>query len=391
MGERRVAELRRVALIVETSRAFGRGVIRGVAQYSREHGPWAIYFTPHGLDDPPPGWLQGWRGDGVLARIEDQRMADAVRRTGAPVVELRGMLPDLGFPHIGVDNQAVVRAAVDHLLHRGLRQFAFLGYPRGGYPRMDEREDCFVRTMGELDLPYGVFDQWPRRVRSTDWEQQQSRIARWIAALHKPVGILGCSDDCGLQVLDACRRAEVSVPEQAAVVGVDNDEYLCMLSIPPLSSVDILPQHVGYEAAALLDRMMGGDAAPKLPIRTPPGEVVVRESSDLLAIQDAAVVAAVKFIRARACDRIKVADVARCAGLSPTALESRLRRAIGHSVYQEIQRVQIDHVRELLAETDLPLKQVAHRCGFKYTQYLSRVFRQATGRTLSEYRKQTRT
>jgi LacI family transcriptional regulator len=385
-----VPKLRRVALIVETSRAFGRGVIRGVAQYSRERGPWSIYFTPHGLDDPPPGWLQGWSGDGILARIEDPRMAEAVRRTGAPVVELRGMLPDLGFPHIGVDNQAVVQTAVDHLFHRGLRQFAFLGYPRGGYPRMDEREDCFVRTMHDLGLPFSVFDRWPKRPRPHDWERQQSHIAQWIAALAKPVGILGCSDDCGLQVLDACRRAGVSVPEQAAVVGVDNDEYLCMLSIPPLTSVDIAPQHIGYEAAALLDRMMAGAAPTELRIRTPPGEVVVRESSDLLATQDEAVVAAVKFIRAHACDRIKVADVARGVGLSPTALETRMRRVIGRTVYQEIQRVQIDAVRELLGETDLPLKQIARRCGFKYTQYLSRVFRQSTGRTLTEYRKQMR-
>jgi LacI family transcriptional regulator len=383
--------LRRVALIVETSRAFGRGVIRGVAQYSREHGPWAIYFTPHGLDDPPPGWLQGWTGDGILARIEDRRMADAVRQTGAPVVELRGMLPDLGFPHIGVDNLAVVRTAVDHLLQRGLRRFAFLGYPRGGYPRMDEREDCFVQVMRDADVPFSVFDRWPKRPGPHAWERQQTQIAQWIAELAKPVGILGCSDDCGLQLLDACRRAGVSVPEQAAVVGVDNDEYLCMLSIPPLSSVDILPQHIGYQAAALLDRMMTGDTPAASQIRTPPGSVVVRESSDLLASEDQAVVAAVHFIRAHACDRIKVADVARSAGLSPTALETRLRRAIGRTAYQEIQRVQIDAVRELLAETDLPLKQIARRCGFKYTQYLSRVFRQATGRTLTEYRKQMRT
>lgn len=382
--------LRRVALIVETSRAFGRGVIRGVAQYSREHGPWSIYFTPHGLGDSPPGWLNGWHGDGVLARIEDQRMADAVRRTGAPVVELRGMLPDLGFPHIGVDNLAVARVALQHLFHRGLRQFAFLGYPRGGYPRMDDRQSCFVEVAEGFGLPYSVFDGWPKRAGARGWERQQSQIARWIAALPKPVGIMGASDDCGLQVLDACRRAGVSVPEQAAVVAVDNDEYLCILSIPPLSSVDILPQHVGYEAASLLDRMMSGAAPPATSIRTPPGEVAVRESSDLLATGDREAVAAVKFIRAHACDRIKVADVARGVGLSPTALEARLRRVIGRSVYQEIQRVQIARVRELLGETDLPLKQIARRCGFKYTQYLSRVFRQATGRTLTEYRKQTR-
>jgi len=383
-------EARRVALVVETSRAFGRGLIRGVAQYSREHGPWAIDFTPHGLDAPPPGGLRGWRGDGVLARIEDRRMADAVRRTGAPVVELRGMLPDLRFPHIGVDNRAVVEVALEHLLARGLRRFGFLGYARGAYLRMDERHDFFVAVMRERHLPYSVFEDWPPPKRPHSWEQEQGHIARWVHSLPKPVGIIACSDDCGLRVLDACRRAAVSVPEQAAVIGVDNDEYLCMLSVPPLSSVDILPQHIGYQAAALLDRMMSGQAPAELRIRTAPGPVVVRQSTDVLATQDPQAVAAVKFIRAHACQRIKVADVAGHVGLSPAALEGRVRGAIGRTVYQEIQRVQIEQVKELLGDSDLTIKQIARRCGFKYTQYMSRVFRAATGRTLTEYRRQTR-
>lgn len=385
-----MSQPRRVALLVETSRAFGRGVIRGVAQYSREHGPWAITFTPQGLNDPPPGWLHGWQGDGIVARIEDRRMADAVLRIGVPVVELRGMLPDLDVPYLGVDNRAVVRLALDHLLQRGVRQFGFLGPPPGDYSRMDERRTFFLERMQAEGLAHSSFDGWPKRPRHGQWELQQERIAQWLAGLPKPVGILTASDDCGLLVLDGCRRAGVSVPEEAAVVGIDNDESLCMLSVPPLSSVDIMPQHIGYQAAALLDRMMQGERPGRSPIRTEPGAVVVRESSDLLATDDREVAAALRFIRAHACDRIKVADVAGHVGLSPTALAARVRKAIGRTIYQEIQRVQLDRVRELLSDSDLPLKQIARRCGFKYTQYMSRVFRETTGRTLMEYRKQAR-
>lgn len=381
---------RQVALVVETSRAFGRGLIRGVAQYSREHGPWAITFTPRSLDDSPPGWLRGWKGDGVLARIENQRMADAILQLGVPVVELRGMLPDLGLPHIGVDNRAVVQLAVAHLAERGLRRFGFFGYPRGGYARMDERHDCFVEAMAERGLPYNVFDDWPRRRRHAEWDDEQCRLARWIQSLAKPVGIVACSDDCGLQVLDACRRVGVAVPEQAAVIGVDNDEYLCMLSVPPLTSVDIMPQRIGYEAAALLDRMMDGHPPADLRVRTAAGPVVVRGSTDLLSGDDAEAAAAIAFVRAHACERLKVADVARQVGLSPAVLQARVRKAFGRTVHQELQRVQVEQVKLLLSDSDLSMKQIARRCGFRYTQYMSRVFREATGQTLTEYRKQKR-
>ena len=381
---------RQVALVVETSRAFGRGLIRGVAQYSREHGPWAITFTPRGLDDSPPDWLRGWKGDGVLARIENQRMADAILQLGVPVVELRGMLPDLRLPHIGVDNRAVVQLAVAHLAERGLRRFGFFGYRRGGYARMDERHDFFVEVMTERGLPYNIFDDWPRRQRHTEWDEEQGRLARWIQALAKPVGIVACSDDCGLQVLDACRRVGVAVPDQAAVIGIDNDEYLCMLSVPPLTSVYILPQRIGYEAAGLLAGMMDGQRPTALRIRTAVGPVVVRGSTDLLATEDHEAAAAITFVRAHACQRLRVADVARQVGLSPAALQARVRRALGRTVHQELQRVQVEQVKELLSDSDLSMKQIARRCGFRYTQYMSRVFREATGQTLAEYRKQTR-
>jgi len=382
--------MKRVALLIETSRAYGRGLIRGVAQYNREHGRWSVYFKPHGLDDPPPSWLRNWKGHGILARIGDRRVARLVLQTGVPVVELRAVLLDLGLPLIGVDNQAVARLAFEHLRERGFRQMGFLGLPRGLQPCMDERGDCFQRFVESAGLPCHVFRSRRRQSRRAGWEEEQNEIARWVRRLPKPLGLMTCNDDRGLQLLDACRRAAVRVPDEVAVVSVDNDEYLCGLAIPPLTSIDVCPQQIGYEAAALLDRMMAGKPAPRQPVLIRPRGVVTRQSTDVLATQDPKVVQAVAFIRDHACRPIRVADVLDHVRLSRAALEPRLKAVLGHTIHAEMQRVQLATVKSLLTESDLPLKQIARRCGFRYTQYMARAFRRATGQTLSEYRRQSR-
>ncbi len=379
-------KLRQVALLIETSRAYGRSLLRGVSRYNREQGRWSVYFRPHGLGDPPPPWLRRWKGDGILARIGDRRVADAVLDAGVAVVELRGVLSDLPVPFIGVDNQMVAQLAFDHLRDRGFRHFAFCSMPRGDYPIMDERCDNFRALVQSQGFFFSQFKH-PAGHRRLSWQQEQSQIARWIAKLPKPVGVAACNDDYGLQVLDACRRAEVLVPDEVAVIAVDNDDYLCGLAIPPLTSIDVIPERIGYEAAALLDRMMDGESVSLDPILMPPRGVVTRQSTDVLATDDEAVARAVHYIRQHACDRIGVADVVRQVRLSRTALEPRVKAVVGRSIYQEIQRVQIEQVRELLAETELPIKQVAVRCGFSYVQYMTRAFREATGQTPAQYRK----
>ena len=383
--------MKRVALLIETSRAYGRGLIRGAAQYNHEHGRWSVYFQPHGLDDPPPQWLRKWRGDGILARIGDRACADLVLKLGVPVVALRAMLRDLGLPLIEVDNRAVAQMAVEHLRQRGFRHFGFCGLPRGLWRCMDDRCDhfrCLVEQAGEH---CHVFPARRPRSRRNGWEDEQNDLARWLRSLPKPVGLMACNDDRGLQLLDACRRANIRVPDEAAVVSVDNDEYLCSLAIPALTSIDVNPQRIGYEAAALLDRMMAGRAAPRQALAIGPLGVVTRASTDVLATDDQQVVAAVGFIRAHACQQICVADVLQHVRLSRGALEPRFKAVLGHTIHAEMQRVQIAEVKNLLSASDLPLKQIARRCGFNYTQYMARAFRQATGLTLSEYRQRART
>src|SRR5262245_43154086 len=179
-----------VAVRIETSRAYGRGLLEGVARYVREHGPWSIYFRPHGLGEPPPSWLRAWKGHGILARIDDRRTARAVRATGLPAVDLRGRLPGLGLPPVGVDNRVLACLAVRHLRERGFRHLAFCGLPRGEHPHMDQRCDDFTRLVHEAGHTCDVF-----QARAASWEQEQQQMADWLRRLPRPVGVMACNDD----------------------------------------------------------------------------------------------------------------------------------------------------------------------------------------------------
>ena len=378
---------RRVALFIEASRAYARGLVRGVARYNREHKQWSVYFTPQGPNDPPPAWLHDWNGDGILARIDNQALADALSKTGLPVIDLRRAVPDLGLPTIGPNDAVVARLAVNHLLERGFHHFGFFGTPRGLHPSMDARADHFERFVAEAGFSCSVLCARRRRPSQEGWEKELDRVIHWLQALPKPAGVMASNDDRGLQLLDACRRAGILVPDEVAVVGVGNDDCLCSLSLPPLTSIDLNPQRIGYEAAQLLDEMMaaGTRTAPHRLIE--PRGIVTRMSTDVLATEDQAVIRAVKFIRAHACDRLQVGDVLKHVRMSRGALEPRIKHVLGRTIYQEIQRVQIDRVKELLLSTDAPLKQIAHQTGFSYPEYMMRVFRRAIGQTPAEYRK----
>ena len=381
-----MATKRRVALLIETSPTYVRELAHGVAQYNREHGNWVIYLERHGPDAPPPKWLKTWKGDGILVRTGNRRMARAVLATGLPSVAFRWIINAPGLPSIGPDNHAVARMAAAHFRERGFRNFACCGFTEGLQPELDERVHAFVEETGAWEFRCEVFKVDHNRNET----REQKRITQWIKSLPKPVGLMACNDTCGLRLLNACAWADIKVPDEVAVVGVSNDDCLCALCHPPLSSIDLAPRSIGYDAAALLDRMMNGarDEAP--PILVPPRGVVTRLSTDVIATEDQAVSRAVAFIRDQACNGIHIADVLRHVNLSRSVLEPRLKRSLGRTIHREIQRVQIDRVKELLATTEMPIKQIAVQTGFRYLQYLARVFSKATHQTPARYRKEMR-
>jgi LacI family transcriptional regulator len=379
-------QLKQVALLIETSRSYGRGLLRGIIRYQREHGPWSIYFEPRGVNDSAPRWLRSWRGQGILARVNDRRTAEIIRRSGIPAVDLRFAVPNLGLPAVGIDNTTVVQRAVEHFLDRGFTRFAFCGYRRGASRWMDLRGELFQKQVAALGFACELFRSNAARRGSVSWEQDQQQLARWVKRLAKPIAVMACNDDRGLQLLDACRRAGVRVPDDVSVLGVDNDEFMCGLATPPLSSIDINLEAIGYEAAGLLDRLMSGKLPPAEPVLLAAGEVVPRQSTAGLAIDDAELSSAIRYLREHACERVRMRDVTRATGLERRTLERKLKQALGRSPKQELLRVQIDEAKRLLLSTQLSIKAVSLRAGFVSSRYFSNIFRRRVGLAPGQFR-----
>jgi LacI family transcriptional regulator len=385
---RHPAHLPQVALIIETSTAYGRTLLRGVSQYVREFGPWNVYMEHRSLQDPLPPWLDHWDGEGIISRASTPQSARRVARTGIPTVDLNDQVPGLGLSQIHSDHAGIARLAAGHLMDRGFRHFAYFGFPV--FEWSVRREEAFARCVLEAGHQFHENKVTPRATwghQQTSWQEEMEGVARWVKGLPKPLGMMAGNDTRGMQLLDACRRAGVAVPEEVAVIGVDNEELACELALPPLSSVIPDAFRVGYEAAALLDRLMKGRHAPE-PLRyIPPLGVITRQSTDVTAIPDPRLAGAMSFIRAHACDGIGVEDVLDHVLVSRSVLQQLFRESLGKTIHEAITDIRIQRVKQLLTETDLPLTAIADRTGFAYVEYLSTVFRRKTGRTPSSYRR----
>jgi LacI family transcriptional regulator len=382
--------LRRVALVVETAVAPRRRMLNGVARYIHEHEPWQVYLKPPGVEKSFEDWLRNWRGDGIIAAVAPLETS-IFTDIGIPVVDVVGFLRHAHVPLVHTNDRSVGRLGAEHLVERGFRNLAFLAYPEMFWSA--DRRAGFEAVAREHGLACATFDlPWPSAGSGgpDSWEQQQARLVEWIRSLPRPVGVMASTDLLGQQFLEACQRAGVIVPEQVAVVGADDDEPVCRICFPPLSSVIINDDQRGYEAAAVLDRLMAGEPRPAGPVYVEPTGVTARASTDILAIDDEAIVAALRFVRDHACDGIGVDDVVAQVPVSRSVLERRFRRVVGRSINNEIIRVRLNRAVELLAETKLELKQVARKAGFVSTSYMSAVFRERLGRTPGSYRAATR-
>jgi len=382
----------RVALLIESSRAYGRGLLLGVAKYVREHGPWSISLQEQSLCDVIPDWLDRWKGDGIITRLDNRKMANVIPRLRVPTIYLRNVPPNLNAPVVMTNNVSAARLAFEHLRERGFRHFAFCGFAGADYS--DTRRGHFIHFVRESGLRCHVFDNPVRRHRgrTIDFERDGLRdgelVARWVKQLPKPLGLMACNDMRGQQVLDACRAAGVGVPDEVGVVGVDNDEVLCDLSDPPLSSVVPDTERIGFQAAALLDEMMAGKQSSEAPVYVDPKGVVARRSTEALAIEDRQMAAAVRFVRERACEGIDVGDLVKAIPLSRSTLERRFVKAVGRSPKDEIMRVRLNRAKQLLAETNFSIEFISEKIGFERAEYLSRIFKKKTGMTPFHFRQQ---
>jgi LacI family transcriptional regulator len=361
-----------------------RLMMSGVARFMQEHEPWSIYLKPTFAERSLRRWLEQWNGDGIITTIQEEDRG-ALDHVSIPIVDLLGANPDRGFPVVKTDDHAVGKIGAEHLLERGFRNFGFCEYSglfwsrarREGFEQRVQASGFSCQTYGSSPLGQGGPEMW---------EAHQLALMKWIESLAKPAGVMTTSDMLGQQLLEACQRMRVEIPDAVAVVGVDNDEPICRISYPPLTSVIIDDQQRGYEAAALLSRLMSGEAKPRAPILIEPIGVAARASSDVFAIEDDLLVRALRHLRDAAFSPVGVDQIASDLQVSRSLLERKFRRLLGRSVNDEIVRLRINRAIELLRETQLDLKVIASRCGYSSQAYMTTVFKQHLGRTPGSYR-----
>jgi len=375
--------VRRVALIVESSFASGRGMFSGIADYARRHGPWSLCTEPRGLYEPVPAWLASWRGDGIIARVCSRHLKEAVLETGLPVVDMLGESPDPRLPVVHPDDQAIGQLAAQYLLERGFRQFGHCGV-RSNWSR--RAQAAFVGAVAAAGHSCHVYELPVLSRGRRSWDADQDRLATWLHRLPKPVAISASSDTVAQRLLDACDRVGAEVPDDVAILGCSNDDILCEFCSPPLSSIVPGYRRIGFEAARLLDRMMSGATAPTKPTVFPPAGIVTRQSTDVIAVADPATAAAVRFIRERACAGVRVSEVADHAQVSLSDLKRRFRRYLGRSVMDQILRERLSRAIRLLHDGDQSIAHIARVTGFGTQQRMGAVFRTRLGTTPGLYR-----
>lgn len=374
--------MKRVVLLVETSREFGRQLIMGIARYSRFHGPWSFYKEQIGLKSSIPH-LTRWKPDGIIMR--DSMIKDELIQMKIPTILVQhDSAYSKDLPDVITESHSIAKMASEHLIERGFRNFAFCGFDN--FEWSNQRKHYFCQYNTEAGFETHVYFS-PRKTKVPDWEIEQRHISNWLKTVPKPVGILACNDDRGQHILEVCKQLDFKVPEDVAVIGVDNDPMICDIGDPPLTSIALNVESAGYEAAKLLDSMIDENRRAGQHIYVSPIHVVQRQSTDLLAVNDPEVVAAIRFIRENARDKILVKDVVKVTRISRRSLEQRFRETIHRSIYDEIRMVRVELISKLLIETELPISHISSMFNFTDIEHISRYFKKEKGIGLREFRK----
>lgn len=380
-----MAKRSRVALIIETSTSYGRRILRGIRRYAHTHQSWSIFLEQRDLSGEPPLWIKTWDGDGIISRITTKAMVEDADRLKIPLIDLTDRRETFSTHQVWSDDRAIARLGAEHLIERGFHSFGFCGFSQEIWS--NRRRDRFVEAVGQAGSDCRIYESpWFGR-DAHPWEEEQKQIMAWLSALPKPAGVMACNDYRGQHVLDACGRLDLAVPEEIAVIGVDDEEELCELCEPPLSSVVPNAEMVGYKAAELLDHLMSGGKALEPRLEIAPIAVVTRQSTDVLAIDDPEIAAAVRYIRENACRGAKVEDILDDVPISRSILERRFRKYLGHSPQALIRQTRLKRVKQLLVDTDLTLAKISALAGFRHQEHMCVLFKKEIGDSPGAYRR----
>jgi LacI family transcriptional regulator len=347
---------------METDSSWGRNVIRGIADFAANFGPWNLLVDPR---DRGQHWSlpEEWRGDGIIARISTPLQLDRVRHTSLPTVSVSDTYADIpGVGMVWTDERQLAQLALAHLRERGFQHFGYFAPPSNDYSM--RRGVQFAMAVAATGLKCHQYKPGYRSGRNINREEQQRRVARWLEHLDRPVGILAVDALRGRQLAEICQMKQIRVPDEVAILAGDTDELFCELCTPPLSSIRIASRRIGTEAASLLHRLMQGASVPHEPQQIPPVGVTSRLSTNALSIDDPLVVQALRFIQTHACSGIVVDDILKNVPVSKRFLERRFREYLGRLPGEEIRRLRLERAKQLLTDSDLSIEEVAIACGY---------------------------
>jgi LacI family transcriptional regulator len=383
-----MSELRNIAILVESSRAFGRGLIHGITDYAARRRDWQFHFQESSLAQTSLNWIFRSRIDGILARITSAEMAEALAASGIPTVDILGEFPCAGIPRVMCDNAAVSRAALDLFVSSGFDRIGFCGYP--GILYSDLRQSALIEASAAKGIEVSVYDPGTRGTDISHREawhpKRQDTLALWLDSLPKPVGILCANDIRALDLSAVCREEGIPVPQDVAILGVDDDRLICEMAHPHNSSVEPDTHRQGFIAADLLQSLLDGSPAPALPILAGAKSLVERASTDRVVTSFPHVAIAFRYLRAHLAEAIGAEQVAAHAGVSRSLLDRDFKQALGRTVSEELRKLRLIRICHLLIHGRENLEEIARQTGFSGKTALSNFFKAHTGTSPGSYR-----
>ncbi|MHC4075192.1 MAG: DNA-binding transcriptional regulator [Planctomycetota bacterium] len=375
----------RVALIIPWFGRYSRLILQGITRYTHLNGPWQFYSDSAGtVPVISQADIESWRADGIIAAVKSRQESQILINSKLPVIFVTSRRLVANMPSLTGDWQGTGKMAAEYLLGRGFKNFAFCGYSDVLWSR--ERGKYYCECISRAGFEAQTFYRSVRKVHRS-WDLEQQLLVKWLKKLPRPVAIFACNDERGRHVIDACRTAGLSVPEDAAVLGADDDTLVCEMANPPLSSICFNCEKAGYEAAGLLDRLMAGtEAMANQRVKIEPLYVVMRQSTDVLAIDEEEVAKAVRFIREHSARPIQVSDVVGATTLSRSGLYKRFNNVLGCSINKEISRSRANRIIQLLLETNMSITAIAAELGFSDPADMARFFHKETGFRPRAYR-----
>ncbi len=367
-----------IGLLLSEKAEYGQGVLRGIADFAKDHPH--CRFRVVSPDRAGVAAMMKWQPDGMVVMLHDQKLIPRLLSLKKPIIYVCQPQNVENAICVQSDDLAVGRLGAEHLLERGALTYGFVGLSEGAYVQV--RANAFQKTITETGNTCVTFKPLGKEPKTKD----SAALMRWLKTCPKPLAVMTCNDVCGRLVLETAKQAGLKIPDEVAVLGVDNEDPLSRLIWPGLSSINLATDAIGRKAATLIHRALSGGTVANASTFISPLGVVVRGSTRQLALEDPVLAKVIAAIHESVGSPLSVDDLLKLTPISRVSLERRFRRLLNRTPLQEIRRIRIAQARQLLMATDMPLKAIAKHCGYAAASRLIEAFQQETGFTPNSYR-----